>query len=440
MTALTFSLSPLSLNNQAPSLINRMTSEFALDFREGVDINLGIGYVNDKTIPVEEIEKAYHYVIDHQNKYRNALNYGSAEGSPNLRQSIRHFYERNAIGNLSCSQLDKFKITIGVNGATSLLDGFSDILAPGFVITGDPYYYSYIENLERKGFEIIYVKTDNNGIIPNEIEKAINNIDINKIAYFYIITVNNPDTIILSNERRKRIVELANKLSDKAGKLIPVIFDKAYEDIIHNPEVSKPDSPLQYNERGNVFEIGTMSKLLAPALRIGYMISQDNEIRRQMVQRISDIGFSNSLINQEITSRLLDGGIDKHKAIVNKAYRRKATEIKDLLKNGIGEFVEDIKGGDASFYFYITFKDILTCPDSDFQKYLSRTSGNPEIDGSGTKKPRLIYMPGVACSKQDKAKYQIRLSYGFEDAHVFKRAIQLIREACEYSRRTALGL
>lgn len=433
MEHLDFSLSSLALNSKEPSFINRMTSEFALDFREGVDINIGVGYVNDKTMPVQEIADSYHYVVTHQEKYRNALNYGGAEGSPNLRQSIRSYYERNTIGNLSKAILDEHKIVVGVNGATSILDAIADTMAPGLVITGDPFYYSYTENLVRKGYDILAIKSDKNGIIPDEIEKAVAKIDANEIAYFYIVTINNPDSIILSNERRKRIVEIANKLSEKTGKLIPVIFDKAYEDTIHNPEIAKPDSPLMYNDRGNVFEVGTFSKVLAPALRIGFLISKNNEIRQQVIQRISDIGFSNSLINQEITSRLLDHYMDTHKLKVNDAYRYKAISIRKTLDRELGTYTEDIRGGDAGFYFYITFKNIDTSPGSDFYLFLKRKTGNPEVDGAEEKKARLIYIPGTICSHQANAKRQIRLSYGFEEPEVFERAAALIREACDYA-------
>lgn len=432
MNILKFPLSTLAQNSKEPSFINRMTSEFALDFREGVDINIGVGYVNDKTMPVMEIAESYQHVVSHQDKYRNALNYGGAEGSPNLRQSIRSYYERNNIGNLSKAILDQHKIVVGVNGATSILDNFSDTLAPGIVITGDPFYYSYTENLVKKGFEILAIKSDKDGIIPEEIESAIKKIDINKLSFFYIVTINNPDSIILSNERRKRVVEIANRLSDKAKKLIPVVFDKAYEDTIHNPEVVKPDSPLLYNERGNIFEVGTFSKVLAPALRIGFLISKDNAIRQQVIQRISDIGFSNSLINQEITSRLLDYYMDKHKIKVNDAYRFKAVNIKKTLDHEIMQHSEEIRGGDAGFYFYITFKDTITSPGSDFHKFLTRTTGDPSIDGINEKKPRLIYIPGTICSQQPQANRQIRLSYGFEEPEIFERAATLIREACEY--------
>ena len=428
-----FALSPLALNNQKPSFINKMTASFTEDFREGLDINLGIGYVNDQTMPTQEIAAAYSYVINHPEKYRNALNYGSAEGSPNLRQSIKNFYHTQKIGHLTKEDLSEHTVTIGVNGATSLLDAFSDVLAPGLVITGDPFYYSYTENLTKKGFHVKAIPSDHQGIIPEEIEKSLNKNDIKALSFFYIITVNNPDSVILSDQRRKEIVALAEHFSEKIGHLIPVIFDRAYEDIIHDPEVSQPISALKYNRLGNIFEIGTFSKLFAPALRIGFMMSKNNEIRRQIIQRISDIGFSNSLINQEITSRLIDHDLDQHRNRVLAGYRQKAVNIKAMLEKELSEYTEDIRGGQGGFYFYITFKNVKTNEGSHFFKFLSRSTGHSEVDGYPALNPRLIYVPGTVCSQQDKSVYQLRLSYGFENSKVFSKAIALMREACHYA-------
>lgn len=435
MHTLEFPLSPLAKKSTQPSIINQMTADFALDFREGIDINLGVGYVNDGTMPINELGECFHYITTHQDHYRSALNYGGAAGSPHLHTSIQNYYKRHHLGQLTTEQIDEHVVTIGANGATSLLDCFADILAPGYVITADPYYYIYTESLVRKGFTLLPIASDKQGLIPEALEKALARIDTSKISYFYIVTVNNPDTVILSDERRKYLINTVNQLSDSTGKLIPLIFDKAYEDIIHQPNAPIPLSGLAYNQRGNIFELGTFSKVIAPALRIGYMLSKDNALRQHIIQRISDIGFSNSLLNQEMTSRFIDHHLEAHMGKVKAAYRKKAEDIRVFFEKELLAYTEEIQGGTAGFYFYLTLKDVNTEIGSPFFNYLSRTTGKPEIDGEATKKPRLIYIPGTICSAQEKATRQLRLSYGFEEPAVFERAITLIKEACLYSKQ-----
>jgi DNA-binding transcriptional MocR family regulator len=411
-----------------------MTGEFADNFREGYDINLGVGYVNDKTIPAKEMAEALGQIINNPEKYRSAFNYGGGEGSPNLRTSIIEYYIQNRIGDLTAGELASRRLLIGADGATSLLDAFSDIISPGYVVTADPFYYIYTDTLIRKGFDLLPVDEDEKGIRIDRLEALTGEIDSSRISFFYIVTVNNPTSTILANDRRKKIVGLATKLSEKAGRKIPVIFDKAYEDIIHDPAVPKPVSGLKHDSIGNVFELGTLSKVIAPALRIGYLFSPDNDISNLMVQRTSDIGFSASLINQEIAGWLLDHYIQTQRKKVNLAYREKATALRHLFNTRLDGFLEDVKGGSAGFYFYLTFNNIETHQNSDFFRFLSRTTGISEIDGEPEKLPRLIYVPGTICSMNKNAKYQLRLSYGFEDITVFTRAVELIREACLYAR------
>jgi len=120
------------------------------------------------------------------------------------------------------------------------------------------------------------------------------------------VTINNPTSSILSNERRAELVQIATDLSIIVGRKILLFFDKAYENLVHDPTVPPLQSGLLHDEHGIVYEIGTLSKILAPALRIGYMIGNDCSFLRAMIQKTSDVGFSAPLITQEIASYLLD--------------------------------------------------------------------------------------------------------------------------------------
>ncbi len=117
-----------------PSPVNRMMSAFARDFREGHDINLGVGYVNEATIPRDRIQEAMTQVLAHPEKYKTPLNYGEPTGSQNLIDSIRHYYTSRRVGGLTTDILDKKTIIIGPNDASSLLEGIAEVLAPSLRI------------------------------------------------------------------------------------------------------------------------------------------------------------------------------------------------------------------------------------------------------------------------------------------------------------------
>ena len=102
-----------------PSPVSRMMASFARGFRDGVDINLGVGYVNEKTIPVAWIQEAMQAVAAHPVKYRQAFNYGSPAGSANLVASLRSFIGRMRIGGLDDATLDRKRLIIGACGARS---------------------------------------------------------------------------------------------------------------------------------------------------------------------------------------------------------------------------------------------------------------------------------------------------------------------------------
>jgi len=436
-------LSQYGKASSVPSPVNRMMADFACDFRDDIDINLGVGYVNEKTIPGQQIQEALGEVLSKPNRYRQALNYGGARGSDNLVASIRRYLVKNSVGNLSETELAEYEILVGGNGATSLLESVAYVIPEGVVVTADPMYYIYTDFLERRGFKLLAIPEDDEGIRVDVLEKKLADLgsQANKIRFFYIVTINNPSCSILSNDRRRRLIDVAWKLSQRLDRKIPVILDRAYEDLVHDPNLSPLQSGLLHDPGSIVYEVGTLSKVLAPALRIGYMVGRGGAFLHAMVQRTSDAGFSAPLITQEVSSWLLDHHIRTQLENVRAGYRQKAQAVRAWLDESLGDEFETLSGGRAGFYFYLTFRDVETHESSPFFRYLTRTTGHEQIDGpTHAKKPRVIYVPGEHCvhSQGDLAqvgKRQLRISYGFEELDGIKKAIRLMREAIEYARK-----
>jgi DNA-binding transcriptional MocR family regulator len=435
-------LSSYGRESTHPSPVNSMMAAFVGDFRDGVDIDLGVGYVNEKTIPTALLTEALEAVAGDNATYRQAFNYGGPAGSPNLIAALRRFLARRRIGGLDEATLARKRLMIGPCGATSILDALAEVLAPGIVLTSDPMYYIYCNCLERKGFEVLAVPEDREGINLSILEAKLEGLGARAadIAFFYVVTVNNPSCTVLSNARRRALYELAARCSREQGRRIPIVFDLAYELLLHDPQGEAFESALGRDDLGIAYEIGTLSKVLAPAMRIGYLLGPDGPLMNAMVQKTSDTGFSAPVFVQEMAAYMLDRHIEPQLNAVNAGYREKAVAVRAAIERELGPFLEDIRGGQAGFYYYLTFADVETHTASEFFRYLTRTTGNPAVDGPpGRRLPRVMYIPGEYCvhprgDLADAGRRQLRLSYGFEDVDRILRALELMRGAAEFAR------
>lgn len=428
--------------SREPSPVRRMMAEFASDFRDGVDVNLGVGYVNENTIPRMLIAEATAAVLDLPDLYEKPLNYGASKGYQPFIDAIRRYLIANRVGGLTGDVLDRQEIVIGVSGATSLLEGVAQVLRRGIVVTADPMYYIYCNFLERLGWEILPVPEDGDGIRTDRLEAGLDALGerVSDVRFFYVVTVNNPTGTVLSNARRAELLRVATDLSRRTGTRVPLLFDKAYEELIHDPAVEPPRSALPDDELGIAYEIATVSKILAPGLRIGYMIGPDSPLLRTVVQRVSDIGFSAPPINQTVAAYMLDHHIAGQIAAVNRGYREKALAVGRWIDERLGAELADRTGGSAGFYYYLTFRDVETHEGSPFFRYCSRTTGEPAIDGpADDRNPRVIYIPGQYCVHPAGelvrvGRRQLRLSYAYEELPAIERAIRLMRQAVDYAR------
>ncbi len=427
-----------------PSPVNRMMSSFARDFRDGIDINLGVGYVNEKTIPIPRLREALDAVIADPVRYRQAFNYGGAEGSPNLIASIRRFLSAHRIGGLDEETLQRKRLIIGTCGASSVLDSLSEVFQPGIVVTSDPNYYVFCDALERKGFEVLAIPEDAEGMELEALDRGLKALGnrVSEIAFFYVVTVNNPSGTILSNARRRALVEVAVKLSVEQGRRIPIFFDEAYQLLVHDPEAERFESALPGDRMEIVYEIGTLSKVLAPALRVGYLLGPGGDLMNAMVQKTSDSGFSASLLAQEMASYLLDNCMKEQLERVRAGYREKALRIRRRIEEALSPYLEECRGGSAGFYFYLTFREVETHASSPFFHYLTRSTGEADVDGAAEDPlPRVYYVPGEHCvhprgAMVEVGRRQLRLSYGYEDVKAILEATEWMRKAAEYAQES----
>ena len=435
-------LTPYGQASTRPAPVNQMMGDFAADFRDGVDINLGVGYVNERTIPRQQYREALEAVLDRPQHHRAAFNYGGPEGSANLIEAIRQFHGSRP-GGVPAELVRERTVIVGGNGATSLLEGMAAVLKPGIVAVADPMYYIYCNYLARLGFELLPIAEDEEGMSAAGLAEALARLGPRReeISFVYVVSVHNPTATVLSTRRRRDLVAAVSQLARQVGRRIPLVVDRAYEELIHDPQVEVPEAASSFDETGLVFEVGTLSKILAPALRIGYLIGPPGPLVNALVQHTSDAGFSAPLINQEIASHLLEHHAPAQVRAVNEGYARKAGVVRACLAEQLGGAVAACSGGQAGFYFYLTLAGIETGVESPLFRCLSRQTGDASMDGDadGHRRPRVVYIPGEFCvhpagELADEGRRQLRISYGFEEVERIREAVELMREGVAWAR------
>ena len=165
-------------------------------------------------------------------------------------------------------------------------------------MTESPTYLGALQAWNTYGPTYVTVDTDENGLVTDNLEDLIRQ----NVKFMYVLpNFHNPLGVTMSIERRKRLIELANKYN------VPLIEDDPYGKLIFEgeplPSIATLDAQYQQtngSEYGrNVIRTSTFSKILAPGLRIGWAIAPQ-EIIKRMVQakQGADLQCSHSTISR----------------------------------------------------------------------------------------------------------------------------------------------
>ena len=162
---------------------------------------------------------------------------------------------------------DEILITSGSLQGLDLVNGL--LLSPGdTVLIEQECYQGSITRLTRRGVKIVGIPLDGGGMRVDAVEAALKDLKSKGIRpkYIYTIpTVQNPTGTIMSEERRRDLL----KLSEKYG--VPIFEDDCYADLIWSGK--RPPALYAMSKTNNVIHIGSFSKSVAPALRVGYIVA-----------------------------------------------------------------------------------------------------------------------------------------------------------------------
>jgi DNA-binding transcriptional MocR family regulator len=286
-------------------------------------ISFAGGLPAPELFPIEEMKKAAIKVLDQ--KGAAALQYGPTEGYNPLREKIAKRMAKVKVN----ATIDNILIT---SGSQQGLDFVARVfINPGdVVICESPTYLGAINAFKAYEPRFVEVPTDDEGMILEDLEKALKENENAKFIYV-IPDFQNPSGKTWSLERRKGLVELANKYN------VAVVEDNPYGELRFEGEILP--SLQHFDTEGRVIFLGTFSKILTPGVRLGWICAHPEVLSKFiMVKQGADLQ-SATTAQMEVDQLLEDYDIEEHIEKIKAVYKKR----KDLMiKTMEEEFPEGV--------------------------------------------------------------------------------------------------
>ncbi len=294
------------------------------------------GLPDTRLAPVDMLIREYRRFGNYRFTAR-FLSYGPEQGSVNLRNELARFL--NVTRGLAVSPAN-ILITKGAQMGMYILSQL--LLKKGdAVVVGDPGYVGASEVFRAAGADLQWVPVDDDGLDIDAVEKLCKR---RKIRMVYVIPHHHmPTSVALCPERRQQLLALARRYS------FAILEDDYDFDFQY---AASPILPLaSVDTCGNVIYIGSFSKTIAPAIRIGFLVAPVNLIQqatrlRRLIDRQGEL-----LMEEAMANLLRNGDIDRHLKKANKIYHERRDRLCELLRSELGSRVAfcDPSGGFAVY-------------------------------------------------------------------------------------------
>jgi 2-aminoadipate transaminase len=285
-------------------------------------ISFGGGLPGPQVFPIKRFKEACCRVLDECGEL--ALQYGSTEGYRPLREWI-------------AGQAQQYGVNIGIenvlitNGSQQVLDLIGRVfINPGDLIaTESPTYISALQAWRVYGARFVSAPSDEHGLIVDQVEEVLKL----RPKFLYVLpNFQNPSGTTLSLERRQKVIELADQYH------IPVLEDDPYYPLryegeplprIISLEAASRNSPI-YD--GNVIYTSTFSKLLAPGIRLGWVIGPAPVIRKLGVAKQS-VDLNTSVFVQMVANEIgRSGFLDEHIEVIRACYKERRDMMLETME------------------------------------------------------------------------------------------------------------
>ena len=325
-------------------------------------INFASGHPSTDVFQDKFLKKYINLAMEEGEK--DILQYGAHAGYMPLRSSFCDFVNEKG---MAVKEDDDLIITYGaVEGiflATSVLVSRGDK-----VIVEVPSYVNAIKSFQLQGADVIGVSMEKDGTSLDELEWAMKQ----GAKFFYTVpNFGNPSGITMSLEKRKAIYELAVKYN------VVILEDNSYGDLRYRN--SRIPNIKELDKEGAVIFVGSMSKLIAPAVRVGFLAANKKLIDRMIpVKAVSTNGVS-SIIQYALWRMFEENDMYAQIQKICDVYAQKLFLMEECMDK---YFPESVKHSypDGGMYIWVTLpegSDVQKfCEESAIQLHIPITPGN----------------------------------------------------------------
>jgi GntR family transcriptional regulator/MocR family aminotransferase len=287
------------------------------DFPPAGKLVLDDGFPDTRLAPVEDLVRSIRSFsrLSFNKKY---LTYGGSQGTFFLRETLAAFLNDTRGLSITPENILITKGTqMGLYVASSLL-----IQPNQEVIVGTPGYARANRTFQLTGARISYVRVDEMGIDTERVEKICKTKTVRMV--YVIPHHHHPTTVTLTSERRLHLLALAARYKF-------AIIEDDYDYDFHY--AGRPMMPMASLDRnGNVIYVGTLSKSLAPAIRVGFMVAPQKFIRSATALRKAIDTQGDSLIENAIAELYKNGTMGRHIKKLVKKYKERRDHFCALLQ------------------------------------------------------------------------------------------------------------
>jgi 2-aminoadipate transaminase len=367
--------------------------------------NLATGQPSPRLLPMELLAYAASRRL-RPDTDRLLLQYATCAGGEHFREGLAAFLTQEFQARVTA---DTLMISNGISGALAIIFGtFSG--QNRLVVSEDPTYFLARDVFTSSGAEVVGVPVDAEGLQVEVLEHKLRHESLRPSMLYTIPTHQNPTSACMSEARRRRLIELAEEFN------FLIIADEPYNFLAFNQEIIKPFAALDEG-RGRVISLGSFSKLLGPALRLGWIHAAPHLIAKIAQHGVlSSGGGVNPVMAEIVLETLVDGSLSTHIKTLQQVLGTRRTVLVESLQK------------------YIPEMQFVT-PQGGYFLWAKLPEGIKALALWNTgQQHALSFMPGTRCALGGGHQDRARLSFSFYEADEIPERIQRFAKVIEAHR------